>query len=272
MDSTANQDFAEKVVWITGASSGIGEALACLLRSRGAKLVVSSNEADELLRVKRRCADHEHTVLALPLDLTEFDSFEQKAGEVVRTFGKIDILVNNGGISHRSTVKDTSVDVLRKVMDVDFTGHAALTRAVLPHMLSRKSGHIVVTSSLAGKMSFPTRAVYCAAKHALQGFFNALRAEVWRDNIVVTLICPAGVRTRIGYSSLTGSGGKYGRTDRHIEAGLTPEACAELIVNAIRRKKAEVWIGRFSQRYPAYIARFLPSFYAWLINHVKSLN
>ncbi len=272
MAAATKHDFSGKVVWITGASSGIGEALAHLFLRRGAMVVISSNEADELLRVKGNCPDHEHNVLALPLDLTEFDSFDRKVKEVLRHFGRIDILVNNGGISHRSAVKDTSLDVLRKVMDVDFTGHAALTRAVLPHMLGRKSGHIVVTSSLAGKMSFPTRAVYCAAKHALQGFFNALRAEVWRENIVVTLICPAGVRTRIGYNSLTGNGTKYDKTDKHIEAGLSPEACAELIINAIRRKKAEVWIGRPLQRYPAYIARFFPSIYAWLINHVKSLN
>jgi short-subunit dehydrogenase len=272
MARAVRQDFSEKVVWITGASSGIGEALSYLFRNRGAKVVISSNEEDELLSVKHNCPGHEHNVLVLPLDLTEFDSFDKKVDEVVRHFGKIDILVNNGGISHRSAVKDTSLEVLRKVMGVDFTGHAALTRAVLPHMLGRRAGHIVVTSSLAGKMSFPTRAAYCAAKHALQGFFNALRAEIWRDNITVTLICPAGVRTRIGYSSLTGDGGKYGKTDRHIEAGLTPEVCAALIVKAITQERREVWLGNFSQRFPAHIAQYLPSVYAWLINHLKSLN
>lgn len=265
-------NFAGKVVWITGASSGIGEALAYAFCRRGARVVISSNDVPELTRVKDSCPGDAANVLALPLDLTEFDSFEGKAAEVVSYFGQIDILVNNGGISHRSSVADTGLDVLQRVMNVDFTGHAALTRAVLPHMLAQRSGHIVVTSSLAGKMSFPTRAVYCAAKHALQGYFNALRAEVWRENIHVTLICPAGVRTRIGYTSLLGDGAMYGRTDPHIEAGLTPEDCAAIILDAVARKKREVWIGKLSQRLPAHIAQHLPGVYAWLLNHVKSLD
>lgn len=271
MTRSGKLDFADKVVWITGASSGIGEALAYSFCRRGARVVISSNDVPELTRVKHNCPGDAANVLALPLDLTEFASFEGKAMEVVSCFGKIDILVNNGGISHRSSVVDTSLEVLQRVMDVDFTGHAALTRAVLPYMLAQGSGHIVVTSSLAGKMSFPTRAVYCAAKHALQGYFNALRAEVWRANIHVTLICPAGVRTRIGYASLLGDGAAYGRTDPHIEAGVTPEACAEIIIDAVGKKEREVWIGKLSQRLPAHIAQHLPGLYAWLINHIKSI-
>lgn len=260
------------VVWITGASSGIGEALAYAYCRRGARVVISSNDAPGLSRVDLACRDLGGSVLALPLDLCDFASFDDRVREVLARFGQIDLLINNGGISHRSAVKDTSLEVLRRVMDVDFTGHAALTRAVLPHMLARQSGHIAVTSSLAGKMSFPTRAVYCAAKHALHGYFNALRAEVWRDSIYVTLICPAGVRTRIGYTSLLGDGAHYGKTDPHIEAGLSPEECAARIVDAIDRKKREVWLGRFSQRLPAHIAQHLPSLYAWLVARYRSLN
>lgn len=268
-----NEDgnFAGKVVWITGASSGIGEALAYAFCRHGARVVLSSNDVPELTRVQRNCPGDAVHVLALPLDLTEFDTFEGKAAEVLSRFGRIDILVNNGGISHRSSVADTGLEVLQRVMDIDFTGHAALTRAVLPQMLAQRSGHIVVTSSLAGKMSFPTRAVYCAAKHALQGYFNALRAEVWRENIHVTLICPAGVRTRIGYTSLLGNGATYGKTDPHIEAGVTPDTCAAIIIDAVARRKREVWIGKLSQRLPAHIAQHLPGVYAWLVNHVKSL-
>lgn len=272
MASGAAGYFTGRVVWITGASSGIGEALAYLLCRQGARVVISSNEPEALARVREQCGGDGQNVLVLPLDLCDFESFEAKAAEVVSHFGRIDILVNNGGISHRSNVKETSLAVLRKVMDVDFTGHAALTRAVLPQMLAQGGGHIVVTSSLAGKMSFPTRAVYCAAKHALQGYFNALRAEVWRDNIHVTLICPAGVRTRIGYTSLLGDGAAYGRTDQHIEAGLSPEACAESILKAIRQRRREVWLGKASQLFAARIAQHLPGVYAWLINHVRSLN
>ncbi|MFA6449723.1 MAG: SDR family oxidoreductase [bacterium] len=262
--------FSGKVVWITGASSGIGEELAYCFVAEGAKVVISSNEDAELLRVKEKCGSGAD-VMALPLDLTEIDTFDAKMKSVLERFGKVDILINNGGISHRSEVKDTSNAVLRKVMDVDFTGHAALTHAVIGSMIEKKSGHIVVTSSLAGLLGIPTRAVYCAAKHALQGFFESLRAEVWRDGIKVTLICPAGVSTKIGYSSLMGDGGKYGKTDKHIEAGMSPKYVAESIVKAILEGREEVLLGSFGKKYPVYVARCLPSVYSWLLKRVKAL-
>jgi short-subunit dehydrogenase len=270
MVAVAKQSFVDKVIWITGASSGIGEELACIFAKQGAKIVISSNEENELVRVKEKCGNGDN-ILALPLDLTETETFVAKVSEVLGRFGRVDILINNGGISHRSSAKDTGDEVLKKVIAVDFTGHAALTHAVLPPMIERKTGHIVVTSSLAGLLSIPTRAVYCAAKHALHGYFNALRAEVWRDGIKVTLVCPAGVRTRIGYSSLLGDGGKYGRTDEHIEAGMAPDVCAGLIVKAIVKGKEEVHLGRFGQKYPVFIARFFPSLYSWLLKRVKAL-
>lgn len=267
-----NHGLTGKVFWITGASSGIGEALAYLCCQRGAKVVLSSNDAPGLRRVQAACPGPAENVVVVPLDLADFASHEEKAAEALGAFGHIDVLVNNGGISHRSRVQDTSLAVLQKVIDIDFTGHAALTRAVLPHMVARKAGHIAVTSSLAGKMSFPTRAAYCAAKHALHGFFNALRAEVWRDNIHITLICPAGVRTRIGYTSLLGDGVAYGKTDPHIEAGLAPEAVAGAILAAIARNKREVWLGGPAQLLPARIAQHFPGIFAWLLNRVKSLG
>jgi short-subunit dehydrogenase len=269
---SSKQHFSGKVVWITGASSGIGEALAYVFSGQDAKVVLSSNEENELDRVKKNCRGNADNLMVLPLDLTEFGTFKDKTLEVMKRFGHVDILINNGGISHRSRVIDTHIDVLKRVMDIDFTGHAALTQAVLPSMIERKSGHIVVTSSLAGLMSFPNRAAYCAAKHALQGFFISLRAEVWRDGIKVTLICPAGVRTRIGYTSLLGDGGQYGKTDKHIEAGMSPEYCAGRIIRAIVKGKEEARLGGFMQRFPVYIAQLFPSVYSWLIGHVKTFG
>jgi len=271
-DMSSNQYFSGKVVWITGASSGIGEALAYAFSEQNASLVISSNEENELDRVKRNCGGNPEDVMILPLDLTEFETFKDKSREVTDRFGHVDVLINNGGISHRSQVRDTDPKVLRKVMDVDFMGHAMLTQAVLPSMIERKSGRIVVTSSLAGFLSFPNRAAYCAAKHALQGFFNSLRAEVWRDGIGVTLICPAGVRTRIGYTSLLGDGGEYGRSDPHIESGMSPEHCARQIMKAIIKGKEEARLGGFFQKTPVYIAQLFPSVYSWLIRNFKSLG
>jgi len=199
--------FKDKVVWITGASSGIGEALAYQLGSLGANLVLSSNEPERLREVRDRCAN-KAVHLVLPLDLSEWESLASKAEDALRRFGRVDILVNNGGISHRSLAKDTVLDVDRRVMDIDYFGHVALTKAVLPSMLERKSGHIVVTTSLAGLLPVPYRTAYCAAKHALHGFFDTLRVELWDDNVKVTLVCPAQVRTSISMQALAGDGGR----------------------------------------------------------------
>ncbi len=266
------RNFDGKVVWITGASSGIGEALAYRFAKRGARVVLSSNDEPELNRVVSKCEGTDDTLMALPLDLTDFGSFDAKVRTVLDRFGAVDILVNNAGISHRSAVKDTSLEVFKRVMDIDFMGHAELTRAVLPSMLERRAGHIVVTSSLAGIMYFPTRAAYCAAKHAVQGYFNALRTEVWKDGIQVTLICPAGVRTNIGYSSLMGDGSKHGKSDRHIETGMTPDECADRIMKAVIKRKELVYIGKPMQKLPVYIALFAPSLFSWLVKRVKSLG
>mgnify|MGYP001827250202 FL=1 len=174
--------FRDKVVWITGASSGIGEALAYMLSEAGSSLVLSSNEPERLEEDPGKCTNGAvHKVI--PLDLSEWDDLAPKAAEALGQFGHVDILVNNGGISHRSLAKDTSLEVDRRVMDIDYFGHVALTKAVLPSMLQRKTGHIVVTTSLAGLLQVPYRTAYCAAKHALHGFFDTLRVELWEDNI-----------------------------------------------------------------------------------------
>jgi len=264
--------FRDKAVWITGASSGIGEALAYRVAGAGAKVILSSNDEAGLRRVASNCGAAEGDVMLLPLDLEDYAALEGKAREALARFGRVDVLFNNAGISHRSQVAETDVAVIRKVMEIDFMGQAALTRAVLPSMIEKKSGHIVVTSSLAGMLGIPTRAAYCAAKHALQGFFDSLRAEVWRDNIRVTLICPTGVRTHIGDNALTGAGTRHGRTEKHIAKGMAPEECARRIMNAVAGGKEEVLLGPLSQKYPVYIRRFFPGVYSWLLKRVKPLS
>jgi dehydrogenase/reductase SDR family protein 7B len=231
----------DKVVWITGASSGIGEALASLLSSRGARLM-SSNEPAQLEEVKERCTNRE-AHWALPLDLSEPDKMKPKADETLERYGHVDILVNNGGISIRALASETTLEIDRRIMEIDSFGHIALTKAVLPSMLQRKEGHIVVTTSLMGIMPAPLRSAYCAAKHALHGFFDTLRTEVWQDNIKVTLICPSVVRTNISKSALTGNGERFGRMDNLISSGISPEDCAREIMRAIVKGKREVIVG-----------------------------
>lgn len=261
--------FKDKVVWITGGSSGIGEALAYNFHKEGAKLILSSNEEDELKRVKSNFNNRKEDVFLLPLDLSHIDTLEAKGKEALNHFGHIDILMNNGGISQRSLVKDTSIEVYKKIMNIDYFGHVAITMAILPSMLKRKSGHIVVTSSIAGKIGIPLRSAYCSAKHALHGFFDSLRAEVWRDNIKVTIVCPSGVRSKISINALVGNGHTYGKMDDVQERGLTPEECASQIIKAVMKEKEEVVLGNDYTKYSVYIKRFFPGLFSKIIRKAK---
>jgi len=260
--------FKDKVVWITGASSGIGEALAYKLSETGANLALSSNEPERLEEVRDKCAN-KASHLVVSLDLSEWRTLASKAEAVLRRFSRVDILVNNGGISHRSMAKDTVLEVDRRVMDIDYFGHIALTKAVLPSMLERKSGHIVVTTSLAGLIPVPYRTAYCAAKHALHGFFDTLRVEVWDDNIKVTLICPAQVRTNISFQALAGDGDKYGRMDPLIEAGMSPEECADAVIKAVLKGKEQVLVGRGKPIIGTYVKRLSPALFTRIVRKAQ---
>ncbi|MEP3167446.1 MAG: SDR family oxidoreductase, partial [Marinobacter sp.] len=208
-----------QTVWITGASSGIGEALALKYAQDGACLVLSARREDELERVAARCRGAglaSDQVLVLPLDVTDWESLAGKVQKVLDTFGGVDLLVNNAGVSQRSLCKDTDMSVYQKLMDVDVMGQIALTKAVLPHMLERGAGHLAVTSSVAGKVGAPMRTGYCAAKHAVMGFFDALRAEVEGQGVSVSTITPGFIRTDIARNALSGDGSAYGKEDKDI--------------------------------------------------------
>ncbi len=249
--------FQDKVVWITGASSGIGEALAVACAKAGSKLVLSSRREAELNRVKKACKLPDESVLVLPLDLMEQDQMPEKAQRVLDHFGRIDLLINNGGISQRSLVKDTEMSVYRRLMDVDYLGTVAISKAVLPIFLKQGSGHFATLSSLMGKFASPLRSGYCGAKHALHGFFDSLRMEHHEDNIKVTLVCPGFIHTDVSKNALTGSGEKQNTMDANTGAGMSPEDCAAKIMKAIRREKMEVLIGG-KATFAVYIKRFFP--------------
>jgi len=256
--ATLQQTFSGKVVWITGGSSGIGEALAMELSRLGARLVLSSNEPDELERVRLATGLPEDRVLTLAMDLTRSEEMPALAARVLETFGRVDYLFNNGGISQRSLAQDTSLEVDRKIMEIDYFGHIALTKAVLPSMLKRRAGHIVVTTSVSGILGVPLRSAYCAAKHALHGFFDALRAEVWAQGIRVTLICPDAVQTRISTRAVTGDGRPWARMDKMIAAGITPQTCAMQTLAAVARVKDQVVLGMGKGRAAVCLNRFFP--------------
>ncbi|MEO6726116.1 MAG: SDR family oxidoreductase [Blastocatellia bacterium] len=260
--------FENKVIWITGASSGIGEALVYAFSREGAKLILSGRREGELERVKQGCAGAPEKIFLLPLDLVRFETFAEKTKQAEAQFGRVDILVNNGGISHRSLVAETLFDVDLAVMNTNYFGSIALTKAVLPAMLARSSGHIVVISSLMGYLDTPLRSAYAASKHALHGYFDSLRAEVWRQNVKITLICPGFVKTQISLNALTADGSKHAKMDNTQAKGISAERCAAKILNAVGRGREEVMIGGL-EVLAVYIKRFLPWLYSKVLRRIK---
>lgn len=236
-------DFSNKVVWITGASSGIGEALAYAFSGVGARLILSSRRGDELERVRSACV-HPELVKVLPLDLLDIPSFGVRTAEAIAAFGHLDMLVHNGGISQRSLVIETSLDVHRHVMELDYFSYVALTQAVLPHFVERKAGYFVVVSSVMGKIGTPMRSAYAAAKHALHGFFDCLRAEVSPMNIQVTILTPGYIRTNIALNAVTKDGSPLGKSSGNIEGGLPADKAAAQILRALAAGKFEAYIGK----------------------------
>jgi short-subunit dehydrogenase len=256
--------FNNKVVWITGASSGIGEALARELAPLGARLVLSARRENELERVKASLPGAPGNYLVLPLDLEAPEAFPGLVARVLENFGRIDVVVHGGGISQRATVQDSPLAIDFKVMAINFFGAVGLTKAVLPVMLNQHQGHFVVISSLAGKFGTPKRSAYSASKHALHGFFESLRAEVWRDHIQVTMVCPGYIRTRISYNAINAAGEKYRRMDQNQLKGMAPEKCARLILQATAAGKQEVLIGG-KEKMGVYIKRFFPALLARIV-------
>jgi len=204
--------FKDRRVWITGASSGIGEALARAFHQAGAKLILSARREEELKRAQELCGGVPNTRI-LPLDVGRSEELPAKARIALEMFGGIDILVLNAGITQRSLARDTDESVYRSLMEVNFFGPAVMTRAILPSMLEKRSGHIVVISSVAGKFGVPLRSGYSATKFALHGFYEALRAEEGRNGIRVTMVCPGYIRTDISLSALNGDGSKHAKMD-----------------------------------------------------------
>jgi len=261
-----------KVIWITGASSGIGEALVYELAQKNVKLILSSRRKDELQRVKGNCsASAQANIGILPLDLSETSTLKLSADAAIQLFGYVDVLINNGGISARALAKDTMLDVDRRVMEVDYFGTISLTKSLIPHFIQRKEGHFVTISSISGIIGTPYRTSYAAAKHALQGFFNSLRAELWKESpsIFITMICPGWTNTNISISALKGDGSAQNKKDETHEHGLTPGFVAKKIINAIEKRKREIYVGGWKETMAAYLHRFVPGLFAKIIRKAK---
>lgn len=255
-------DLNNKVVWLTGASSGIGEGLVRALAKQNCKLVLSARREDELRRVATSAGLHENNHLILPLDLADQSSFDTKAKLVKERFGTIDVLINNGGISQRSLAKDTTLEVDRQLMEVNYFGAVGLAKTVLPYMLQQQSGMMVVVSSAVGKFGSPWRSGYSGSKHALHGFFDSLRAECYDAGLRVLIVCPGFIQTNVSVNALTGTGDKLGQMDGATAKGLTADECARQIINAIKTNKEEVNVAGLKEKFGVFMKRHFPRIFS----------
>ncbi|XP_020614189.1 dehydrogenase/reductase SDR family member 7-like isoform X2 [Orbicella faveolata] len=249
-----------KVVWITGASSGIGEYLAYELVKYGCKLVLSARRKVELERVKKNCAviaiahdssfKTDQDILVLPLDLLKYDTHEKRIQDVLNHFEKVDILVNNAGRSQRAWLEKSSLEVDRALLDLNVVGTISLTKAVLPHMIERHEGQIVVVSSILGKIGFPFKATLSASKHALQGYFDTARLELAEHNIHVQTVLP---------------GPELKDAQNLPQLGMmSTERCAHLMAVGVANNLDEVWITETPPLLMLYSNQYLPNLYRWL--------
>jgi short-subunit dehydrogenase len=260
--------FAGKKVWITGASSGIGEALARAFHGEGARLVLSARNEPALRAVKGTLGNgEEERVAVLPLDLSRPDTLAEGAEAAWNVFEGVDILVHNAGIAQRDLALNTDLAVDRRIMEVNYFGAVALTKEILPRMIANGSGHLVVVSSLSSKYGIPKLTAYAASKHALHGFFDSLRAEVHPHGIRITLVIPGIIRTPITRNALVGDGTVHGKMEAVHERGMSAEACAAGVLDAVARGKEEALVGGM-ETLTVHLHRFFPVLFSRMIrNH-----
>lgn len=260
-----------KVVIITGASSGLGEALAHVFYSSGCKLILISRRREELERVKNALMNTHQTVptyppTVLPLDLTDIISLKSHVSEIIETHGTIDILINNAGISYRGEAMNTNVDVDIRIMLINYFAQIALAKAVLPHMVKQQHGHIVCVSSIQGKIAIPYRSAYAASKHALEAWCDSCRAELADENIKITVISPGYIKTSLSLNALTETGQFYGVMDKTTEQGYSSKYVADCVLKAVLKGEKDVIISPFAPRCAVFLRILCPSLYFWIMN------
>jgi short-subunit dehydrogenase len=262
------QFFNDKVIWITGASSGIGKELTLALSNAGAKLIISSPHLDKLERVKELVLCSDCSIRLLELDLSETDSHSLIVSQALAAFGHVDILINNAGIAMHGSVLETTLETDRTVMDVNYFGTISLTKALLPFMIARNSGTIATVTSVSGLYGIPKGAAYSASKHALHGFFDSLRQEIHETAVKITLIIPGVIDTDITIHGLSGDGSRFGKKLQIHREGYPVAACAREIIEGLKKSRNEIVTGNFRDRFSVTFWRYMPgSFYRALQNH-----
>lgn len=253
-------ELKNKIIWITGASSGIGEALAYACIKEGAKVVISARRENELKRVAESCKTSSDNILILPLDLENTTHIEEKVDQVIHKFGRIDVLINNSGMGHRTKAVNTPTEIDRKIMEVNFFGTINLTKAVARKMQSQKSGKIVVVSSIMGKYGLPLYSTYSASKYALYGYFEALRQELFKDNIKVLIVSPGFINTEVSTKLLLENGTEYGIKSESQNKGMSASDCAKGIINAVKSDRDHKYVGGY-EIFSVYVKQYFPKIF-----------
>jgi len=259
----------KKTIWITGASSGIGEACAYLYARQGVNLILTATRAEKLAEVQQECIRLGAQCAVLPFDLSNLKHIDKLTDNAIAAFGKIDIAFLNAGISQRSKILETDDKVDEKIMAVNFFAPVKISKRLLPEMINQGGGTIAVTTSISGKFGFPLRSAYASSKFALYGFFETLQAEYWDQNIRVVMVCPGRVRTNISYNALEADGKKHGQMDEGQDSGISPEKAAKKIVKAIEKQKPEVLVGG-KELLMVYIKRFFPGLARKMVRKIKT--
>ncbi len=234
-------NLSDKVIWITGASSGIGEAIALQLVKEGCKLVLSARRKEELERVANNC--NTENIFVLPIDLEQHQNADNWTKQVMDKFGRIDILINNGGISQEGIALETKTEVEQKLMNINYFGNVALAKAVAPIMQKQQSGKIAVITSIVGKFGLPGLSTYAASKHALYGFYDSFRLELRKHNVSVLLVAPGFINTNVTLNAVKGDGSTFNKNSPAQENGMKTGIFAKKFIATLKSNRNHKYIG-----------------------------
>jgi dehydrogenase/reductase SDR family protein 7B len=261
--------FINKKIWITGASSGIGKALALTLAADNISLILTARNIDALNEVVKACVIQGANAQLLALDLTDEHQINTIDDDICTG---IDIIIHCAGVSQRSLALETNNSVNRQLMEINYFSIIALTQKILPSMCNRMNGQVVIISSVAGKIGTPLRSGYAGAKHALQGYFDSLRAELHHKNVSITIVFPGYINTDISMKSLTADGSQYNKIDRALSHGLPLEKCSQQIIHAIAKRKEEVIVSALKEKIGVIIKRLFPQLMSKIVRNLNEIK
>lgn len=260
--------FSDKVILITGASSGIGKALALQMAGKNVHFILAARRLDELKLLQQDCEQKGATCTCLFIDMASPVSIADFSTAVLQQFQKVDVLINNAGISQRSQAEETSIEVDRKIMEVNFFAQVNLTKSLWPLLIKSSHANIVLISSVVGTFGFPQRSAYAASKHALEGFFESWMLENKRENIFFTTVSPGRIYTNISYSALKADGSAHHQLDEGQAKGISAEACAKKIITGIIRNKRKVYVAQ-QEMVLVFLRKCLPFVFFKLVKKLK---